>query len=175
MAPILSRSPRAQHGATLVVGLVILGVLLLLSAGAVTVANTQFKASGNQQFRSLALANAENAIAVAENWLNANGGNAAFVAGGTAGLYPANALVDASSMQWNDSTSIKVDAAGTQRYAIELYMPARRPPTSSVSQCNTYGAVAPCTLVNLYRISARGTSTLGSVSIVQTIYAVRAN
>lgn len=168
-------APRAQQGAVLVVGLVILGVLLLLSAGAVMVANTQFKASGNQQYRNLALANAESAIATAENWLNTNASSAAFVSGGTAGLYPANALVDAASMQWDDSTSIKVDPAGTQRYAIELYMPARRPPTSSVAQCNTYGAIAPCTLVNLYRISARGTSALGSTSVVQTIYAVRTN
>jgi hypothetical protein len=78
-------------------------------------------------------------------------------------------------MQWDDSTSIKIDSAGAQRYVIELYMPGRRLPTSSAAQCNTYGAVAPCTQVNLFRVTARGTSTLGSTSIVQTVFAVRAN
>ena len=169
-------SLRAQRGATLLVGLIILGVLLVLSAGAVMVANTQTKLSGNVQHRSLAAANAESAISTAENWLNANYANTAFNAVTVPGLYPNNGLVDALSMPWNDSTSIAVAGSnGDQRYAIELYMPARRPPTSSVAQCNTYGAVAPCSQVNLYRVTGRGVSALGATSVVQTIYAVRTN
>ena len=170
-----ARFPTAQRGASLVVGLVVLGALLLLSLGAITVANTQFKVSGNMQFQNLALTNAESAIATAENWLNTNYANPAFDTLSQPGLYPATNPIDPLTMTWDDSTSIKLDAAGTQRYAIELYMPSRRPPTSSVSQCNTYGAVAPCSQVNLYRVSARGASTLGAAKVVQTIYAVRTN
>ena len=165
----------AQKGAALIVGLVVLGALLVLGVGAVTVANTQFKVSGNMQFQTLALSNAESAIATAENWLNTNYANTGFNTLGQPGLYPSTNLIDPLTMTWNDSTSIKLDSAGTQRYAIELYMPSRRPPTSSVTQCNTYGAVAPCAEVNLYRVSARGTSTLGATKVVQTIYAVRTN
>ncbi len=167
---------KSQRGATLIVGLVILGVLLLLSAGAVMVANTQTKVSGNVQQRSLAVANAESAISVAENWLNTNAADSGFGALSVPGLYPSTSLVDALSMPWNDSTSIAVpNTNGNQRYAIELYMPLRRPPTSSVAQCNTYGATAPCTQVNLFRVTARGVSASGATSTVQTIYAVRAN
>ena len=76
-------------------------------------------------------------------------------------------------MTWNDTNSVKVNNNDNQRYLIELYMPARRPPTASVQQCNTYGAVAPCPQVNVYRVSARGTSRLGATKIVQSLYAVR--
>ena len=169
------RVPAAQRGAALIVGLVVLGALLLLGIGAVTVANTQFKVSGNMQFQTIALTNAESAVATAENWLNTNFANPGFNTLTQAGLYPSTSLIDPLTMNWTDSTSIKLDAEGTQRYAIELYMPSRKPPMSSVTQCNAYGAVAPCSEVNLYRVSGRGTSTLGATKVVQTIYAVRTN
>jgi Tfp pilus assembly protein PilX len=159
----------------LITGLIILAILLLLSASAVMVSNTQFKVAGNMQFQSLAISNAENAIAAAENWLNIEGNisNAGFTAAGTAGLYPVTAPIDPLTMTWDDNTSIPADGDPNKRYAIELYMTDRTPPTSSIAQCNAYGQAAPCPKVNLYRISARGVSTLGATKIVQSLYAVR--
>ena len=172
-----------QRGAVLVTGLIILAILLLLSASAVMVSNTQFKVAGNMQFQNLAMSNAENAIASAENWLNTppNINDPGFVAAGTAGLYPAVVppppypfdLFDAT--QWTDANSIKPPGTENQRYAIELYMADRTPPTSSAAMCNPYNQTAPCPKVNLYRISARGVSTLGATKIVQSLYAVRLN
>jgi Tfp pilus assembly protein PilX len=169
------KSRASQRGAVLVTGLIILAILLLLSAGAVMVSNTQFKVSGNMQFQTLAMSNAENTLATAENWLQIPGNaiNAGFITAGTAGLYPTTAPIDPLTMTWDDTTSIKIDGAGNQRYAIELYMPDRTPPTSSVAQCNAYGQTAPCPKVNLYRVSARGISALGAAKIVQSLYAVR--
>lgn len=164
-----------QSGAVLITGLIILAVLLLLSASAVMLSNTQFKVAGNMQFQNLAMSGAESAIATAENWLNENYNATGFSTAGTPGLYPANTSIDPLTMQWNDTTSINVDAAGNSRYAIELYMVNRAPPTNSIVTCNPYGMTAPCPKVNLYRISARGISALGATKIVQSFYAVRVN
>ena len=46
---------------------------------------------------------------------------------------------------------------------------------ASAAMCNPYNQTAPCPKVNLYRISARGVSTLGATKIVQSLYAVRLN
>ena len=162
-----------QNGAVLVSGLIILGILLVIGASAVMMSNTQLKVAGNMQHQSTAMLTAESAIAIAENWLNTNYNDPAFVVGGIPGLYPAGATLDPLTMTWTDANSIKVDSEGKQRYLIELYMPSRTLPTSSVAQCNTYGMVAPCPKVNLYRISARGIGPLGATRIAQTIYAVR--
>ncbi|MDH2919243.1 MAG: hypothetical protein PXX73_08625, partial [Sideroxydans sp.] len=63
-----------QAGATLVIALIVLIVLMILGVGAVMTANSQFKMAGNLQFENQAKNNAENQLATAENWLNANGG-----------------------------------------------------------------------------------------------------
>jgi Tfp pilus assembly protein PilX len=173
MAASCMRSRAKQRGAVLITGLIILGVLLLLGASAVTMSNTQFKLAGNLQFHNLALSDAESAVAAAESWLNINFADPGFSSVGQPGLYPAGTAIDPFTMKWDDTTSVKVDPDGNQRYAIELYMPGRTLPTSSVAQCNTYGTVAPCPKVNLYRISARGASRLGATKIVQSLYAVR--
>jgi len=171
------KSRANQRGAALVTGLIILAILLLLGASAVMVSNTQFKVAGNMQFQNLAVTRADSATASAENWLNTepNINNAGFTTAGTPGLYPPTAPIDPLTMTWNDNTSINVDGTGYQRYTIELYLPDRTPPTSSFAQCNSYGQTAPCSKVNLYRITGRGVSTLGATKIVQSLYAVRLN
>ncbi len=168
------KRPTRQRGAVLVTALIILGVLMVLSASAVMMSRTQLKVAGNTQFQNLAMSDAESAIASAENWIRTNAGSSAFSTAQVPGIYPSGVTIDPFTMRWDDGTSVKVDAAGNQRYAIELYMPSRTPPTSSVVQCNSYGTVAPCPKLNLYRISARGVSRSGAVKIVQSIYAVRA-
>ena len=59
---ILSRSLHAQHGGTLVVGLIMLVLITLLVTSAFTLSNTNLKAVGNMQFRSEAIAAANKAI-----------------------------------------------------------------------------------------------------------------
>ena len=172
MHPLSSRHLR-QTGASLVAGLVILGVLALMGISGVMIANTQFKMAGNLQFQTAAMADAESALAVAENWLPANYTDQGFAQTGTRGLYPLGTAPDPTTMTWDDTSSISVDAAGNQRYMIELYLAGRTLPTNSVVQCNTYGTSAPCPKVNIYRISSRGVSRGGATRLVQSFFAVR--
>lgn len=79
------------------------------------------------------------------------------------------------TMTWDDSNSIKADAAGNQRYMIELHLAGRTLPSNSVVQCSTYGTSAPCPKVNVYRVSARGVSRLGAARIVRSLFVVRAS
>ena len=164
---------RRQTGASLVTSLIILGVLALMGISGVLIANTQFKMAGNLQFQTAAMADAESALAVAESWLPENYTHQGFAQSGTRGLYPLGTAPDPVTMTWDDTTSISVDAAGNQRYMIELYLAGRTLPTNSVVQCNTYGTSAPCPKVNIYRISSRGVSRAGATRLVQSFFAVR--
>lgn len=165
----------SQRGSSLVMTLIVLGVLMLMGGTAVMVANTQFKIAGNLQFQSLAMSDAESALATAENWLPANYANAGFAELVTPGLYPINSGVNPTTMAWTDATSIKGDPAGNQRYAIELYIAQRPLPSNSVATCGSYGSPGACAYVNVYRVTARGVSRNGATRIVQSLFAVRTN
>jgi Tfp pilus assembly protein PilX len=71
-----------QRGATLVVALLILVLIMMIGITAVSTSNTQYKLAGNLQFEDSALNNAEAAVTAAENWLatGVNYTNAAFTA-----------------------------------------------------------------------------------------------
>ena len=162
-----------QRGMSLVMSLIVLGVLVMMGVSAVIVANTQFRMAGNLQFQTAAMSDAESALAVAENWLPANFADQAFAQAGTPGLYPTGTAPDPGTMTWDDTSSIKVDAAGNQRYMIELYLAGRTLPSNSVLQCSNYGTTAPCPKVNIYRVTTRGVSRLGATRVVQSLFAVR--
>ena len=66
--------PARQRGATLVIALLILVLIMMIGITAVSTSDTQFKLAGNLQFEDSALNNAETAVAAAENWLS-NGTN----------------------------------------------------------------------------------------------------
>ena len=75
-----------QKGATLVIALLILVLIMMIGITAVSTSNTQFKLAGNLQFEDSAMNNTESAVSAAENWLSTgtNYTNAAFVGGGAA-------------------------------------------------------------------------------------------
>ncbi len=64
---------------------------------------------------------------------------------------------------------------GSQRYMIELVIADRVLPSNSIGNCNVYGMSGPCPRVNVYRLTARGTSILGTTKVVQSVYTVRIN
>jgi Tfp pilus assembly protein PilX len=76
------RFPARQQGATLVVALLILVLIMMIGITAVSTSNTQFKLAGNLQFEDSAMNNAEASITAAEAWLasGTNYANAAFTA-----------------------------------------------------------------------------------------------
>ena len=165
-----------QTGSSLVVSMIMLVVLMMMGVGAIVVSNTQYRMAGNFQFQNLAMASAESALSQAENWVALNHADPKLITRAVAGgLYPVGTGPDAYTMAWNDTTSEKVDAGGTQRYIVEVLAADRVLPSNSITTCNVYGLSGPCPRVNVYRVSARGSSARGSTKIVQTVFTVRVN
>ena len=162
-----------QRGASLVMSLIILVVLMLLGVSALMVSSTQSKLAGNIQSQTLATAEAESALSIAENWIAQPANTLTLGAFGTvAGLYAKGSAVNPLTMTWDDTTSIKTDSAGNQRYIIEVYAENRTLPGNSGGACG-YGMPGPCPNVNLFRATARGVSRPGATRHVQSLFAVR--
>lgn len=178
-----------QKGATLVMAMIILVVLMILGVMAVTTANTQFKLAGNLQFENIAKNNAENQIIVAESWLatpDATPGKTLYInnpgfttwSAATPQLHPMNDLanrlgivngdpLNMTTAQWQ-ANSVNVLGNG---YLIEMIGPNKVPPGGNVV------TGAPCVnnninIVNVFRVTARGTNARGAVRYVQTVYQV---
>jgi Tfp pilus assembly protein PilW len=176
MLRIISGSARRrQRGASLLVALVMLAVLMLMGVSAYVASNSQFRMAANFQYQNLALGNAESALAAAENWIAANYNDAGFSTLTPGGLYPPGTAPDPLAMTWDDTTSVKVDVLGSQRFMIELLVANRVLPSNSIGNCNVYGQSGPCPRVNVYRLTARGTSILGSAKQVQSVFTARIN
>lgn len=167
-----------QSGASLIVSLVILGVLMLMGVAAMVISNTQYRLAGNLQFQNTALNNSEVALATAEQWLatGTNYTNAGFDTYDVAAphLYPGTYLVDNSmdplTMAWTDTNSAKADAAGYQRYLIELLAKSRKLTGSGLGVGGRRST--SCNEVNVYRITTRGESGRGATKFVQAIFSV---
>ena len=183
-----------QRGATLVVALLILVLIMMIGITAVSTSNTQFKLAGNLQFEDSALNNAEAAVTAAEQWLatGLNYTNAAFTAfpansasapersNPTNGLLPRTDQVNVRTdrdrvrpfdLVWDDNDNQTVSVVGnTQRYYIELVSQNNR--LQGSSQVVGGRASAGCNQVNTYLITGRGTSARGAVKFVQSYYSV---
>ncbi len=184
-------TPRGQRGATLVIALLVLVLIMMIGITAVSTSDTQFKLAGNLQFEDSALNNAETAMSTAESWLSAgtNYSNAAFTGidpatnpdpgsdAATPELLP-RTTVDAIraarvnrpfSMTWADTNSAAV-GGNTQRYTIELMSVNSR--LQGSSQVIGGRASSGCNQVNTYLITGRGTSARGATKFVQSYYSV---
>lgn len=179
--PVFARPLKTlQSGASLLVAMVMLVVLMLMGVTAVVVSSDQFRMAANLQFQNLAMSGADSALSFAENWTVANFNNDGFGARSPGGLYPGpgvagGAAPDPFTMAWEDSTSTKINSDGSQRFMVEKIVVGRVLPSNSIGNCNVYGLSAPCPKVNVFRITARGTSILGATKIVQSVFATRAN
>ena len=165
---------RKQSGSSLVVSLIMLVVLMLMGVGAMVVSNTHYRMAGNLQFQNLAMTNAESSLAQAENWVAINFENSKLTTRVSGGYYPeGSAVPDPYTMTWDNSNSEAMDIFGTQRYMVEVIGTERNQITGRYVPCDPYTSPVPCSFVNLYRITARGSSARGAVKIVQSIFAVR--
>ncbi len=137
-----------QSGATLVIALIVLIVLMILGVGAVMTANSQFKMAGNLQFENQAKNNAENQLVTAENFLNLNGG-------------PSSTFVQ--------GVPVTV-AAGSNSYTIVLRGANKIPSGGSAS----VGSPPPAgtASVNLFEVTGHGESARGASRDVVAIYEV---
>ncbi len=137
-----------QSGASLVIALIVLIVLMILGVGAVMTANSQFKMAGNLQFENQAKNNAENQLAIAESWLNINGG-------------PTSTYVQGAPVK----TSV-----GQNSYIIKLIGANKVPIGGSA----VVGQQAPSgtSSVNLFEVIGHGESARGASRDVVAIYEV---
>jgi Tfp pilus assembly protein PilX len=185
-------APRRQRGATLVVALLVLVLIMMIGITAVSTSDTQFKLAGNVQFEDSALNNAETAVAEAERWLSTgtNFSTAAFTAvdpatdpdpgpdAGTPQLLPRTtvdsvraARVDRPfSMTWADTNSLAVGGNDVQRYYIELMSINNK--LQGSSQRVGARSSSGCNQVNTYLITGRGVSARGATKFVQSYYSV---
>ena len=177
--------PGRQGGATLVIALLILVLIMMIGITAVSTSNTQYKLAGNLQFEDGAMNNAEAAVAAAENWLVTSTNavppvphylDAGFAtANVTTGLLPITPPVSNAtllSMAWSNSNSQSVAGNSAQRYVIQL-MSSNNLLTGSSAAVGRQGA-AVCNKVNNYMITGRGTSHRGATKFVQSFYSILA-
>ncbi len=194
------RFPARQKGATLVVALLILVLIMMIGITAVSTSNTQFKLAGNLQFEDSAMNNAEAAITVAEAWLLTNAANAAFTAGdptttpdpgsaaATPELLPLStvAAIRAArataplTMVWGaansrcvgdaDMATAACDAPGNPAQRYFIELMSRNNRLQGSSQVLGGRNSAVCNSVNTYLISARGASARGATRFVQSYF-----
>lgn len=180
-----------QRGATLVVALFILIVLMIIGVMAMTTANTQFKLAGNLQFENMAKNNAENQIIAAESWLSTPDATAPLFtlyinnpgfttwSSATPQLHPIGHLatlgilnsdpLNMTDAQWRaNSTSTLLAPDG---YLIEE-LANNVATTGGNASSGDGGGSSGCNSVNVFRITARGTNARGAVRFVQTVYRV---
>ena len=173
--------PARERGATLVIALLVLVLIMMIGITAVSTSDTQFKLAGNLQFEDSALNNAEAAVTSAENWL-ATGANFSDVGFATIDnakpqLLPIGRLAtlvapnnDPLTMTWDNSNSLAVAGNTAQRYFIEqMSLNNKLQGSSQVIGGRTSSG---CNQVNTYQITGRGTSARGATKFVQSFYSV---
>jgi type IV pilus assembly protein PilX len=177
---VISPSQSRQQGATLIVALVILVLIMMLGIAAINSSKVQFKLAGNLQFEEVAMNSAETALATGEQWLATAGNisNEGFTtyASATAHLHPVGHLSglsapanDPLTMAWDGTSDIQVGNTN-QRYMIELKSLKNRLQGSSLAQGQQKSTT--CNEVNTYLITARGRATRGATKFIQSYYSV---
>ena len=102
-----------QKGATLVIALLILVLIMMIGVTAISTSNTQYKLAGNVQFEDSAMNNTESAVTAAEQWLSANAVSndgkftpATYELGAARYLVPIGYALESSSMLWKAPAAI---------------------------------------------------------------------
>ena len=168
------RFPSRQKGATLVVALLILVLIMMIGITAVSTSNTQYKLAGNLQFEDGAMNNAETAVSTAENWLvtGTNYNNAGFTtynATASPQLLPIGTNNNPLNMTWSNSNSLSL-GDDTQRYLIQQ-LSTNNLLMGSSAVVGRQG-ISVCDKVNTYLITGRGTTHRGATKLVQSYYSV---
>lgn len=165
-----------QKGATLVVALLVLVLIMMIGIAAINTSSTQFSVAGNLQFEDSALNNAEAALTTAETWLRANYNDAGFSTRISGPLYPMPAAgtqpIDPLTLDWTtDSASMRVAGNQNQRYFIQQMSLNSSLPGSSQAVGGRTNAV--CNKVNTYLVAGRGASARGATKVVQSYFSVQ--
>ena len=188
--------PVRQRGASsLFITVILVLVVMLLAVTAAVLSSTQFKLAGNLQYENIAFNLAEGALASAENWLSTKNGatytnarNANFATytegsyyypiGSLAAQTPALDPQTMTDANWSsyaravnaDGSTSNPDPDGTGRYLIEKYGADNQPLGTGLEVGGR--PLSGCQKVDVFLISARGTSAKGTTKLVQTTYSV---
>lgn len=175
-------SARRRHaGFSLITAVVVVLMVTIVGLSAMTISRSQLQASGNAQYQLAALHEADRGIATAETWLSTgtNFQSSGFTSRSdqTPALFPAGYLTSNSlnplTWTWADTNSQSLNS-GTSRYLIEQVatniVPAGESPRGLIDEEGN----TDCKMVNVYRVTARGTSATGASRTVQSVFSVDA-
>jgi len=160
---------KKQSGVILILALVILLVLTLLMVSSMNIANNQVLMTGNTQYRTQALSDAESTLRIAEKSIEQFSISAA--ARPNPGFYDVKSNpqtnIDYSNFNWSAGTAA-TNKIGNRNslYVIEFIDEA--PIAGASVEFNPNSLKGD--VEYLYRITARSTSARGARGIVQSIY-----
>lgn len=166
----LGASRSKQQGATLIVALIVLVLIMMLGVVAMTSSSTQYKLAGNLQFEDAAMNNAEAAATAAEKWLEANYQHPAFTTADSAmpHLFQKTSVIDPFSFNWDSNAMAAANTS--QRYIIQIM--SNNSLLQGASAVVGRSRASVCNKVNTYLITARGTSARGASKLIQSYYSV---
>jgi len=171
--------PKRHAGFSLITAVVIVLMVTIVGFAAMTASRSQFFAAGSAQYQATALREAERAVATAETWLltGTNARNTGFTtySAQTPALYPIGYMATNSlnplTWTWSDTNSVSLNG-GTARYALEQIATRLLPMGESQRGLIDEEGNTDCKVVNVYRISASGTSGSGASRTLQTVFSV---
>lgn len=137
----LANNPNKQHGATLVVALVMLVVLTLLVVSGIRSSNSNLRIAGNMQFQEEAIAAAQQAteVIISSNFTTAPAASAVSVTMGTA-TYTANVLTPVcagSRPLFNSEPNLPNECISSGTAQNTGIMFASAPTVTGTSWCNS--------------------------------------
>jgi len=171
--------PRRSGGFSLITAVVIVLMVTIVGMAALTASRSQYVAAGNAQYQIAALNEADRGVATAESWLRdgTNAKNSGFTtrAVQTPALFPKDYLstnsLDPLTWTWSDSNSVSLNS-GTARYAIEQVVTQVLPLGESRRDLIDDEGRTDCKVVDVYRITSRGSGGGGASRTLQTIFSV---
>ncbi len=163
---------KKQSGVILVLALVILLVLTMLIVSSMNTTNTQVLMTGNTQFQTQALNDAETTLRFAENSIALFSSNAAAKpATGYENLTTGTLPADFSIFDWTDTAKTasytNSNTSRTSLYVIEYtgLIPLTGASLAVTQNNNVIGDEA-----YLFRVTARGKAARGAARVVQSVY-----
>lgn len=172
-----------QHGVVLIIGLIMLTVMTLLAVSSMQSSGLQELMSNNTKDKVIAFEAAESAIRAAEIYLDTQGALniSAFDNDASDGLL-ANLYDEAwneSSIDWvgSNSDAIEVDVMGgvtsKPRYIIQHIGPVVPDLDNNLNVDNSYDSNATDSIVEMFKITARGTGgSDNTVVVLEAMYGV---
>jgi Tfp pilus assembly protein PilX len=174
-------SPRRRAaGFSLITAVVLVLMVTIVGLSAMATSRTQMQASGSAQYQIAALHEADRGAATAETWLRdgTNSRSDGFTtrnANTTPALFPTGHLAANSlnplSWTWADTNSVSLNS-GASRYLVEQVASNVMPVGESQRGLVDPEGNTDCKSVNVFRVTARGTSVAGASRTVQTVFSV---